>query len=156
MNINATLFIQWIPFLILAWFTARFIWPPITKALDERAHNIAAGLAAADRAKQELTSANQRVEQQLAATREESAKRLADTERLAASLIEDAKRRANEEGGKILAAAKADAEQQLVSAREALRDQVAVLAIKGAEQILRREVDGQVHAELLSRLKSEL
>ena len=156
MNINATLFIQWIPFLFLAWFTARYIWPPITKALDERAHKIADGLAAADRAKLELVSANQRVEQQLSATREESAKRIADTERLAADLIEDAKRRARDEAAKILATAKADADQQLVAAREALRDQVALLAVRGAEQILRREVDSQAHAELLSRLKTEL
>ncbi len=156
MNINASLFIQWIPFLFLAWFTARFIWPPITKALDERAHKVADGLAAADRAKLELSNATQRVEQQLAATREESAKRIADAERMAAGLVEDGKRRANEEAAKIMAAAKADAEQQLVSAREALRDQVAVLAVKGAEQILHREVNTQVHAELLSRLKTEL
>jgi len=155
-NINASLFIQWIPFLFLAWFTARFIWPPITKALDERAHKIADGLAAADRAKLELSNANQRVEQQLAATREESTKRIADAERMAAGLIEDAKRRAVEEAAKIMSAAKADAEQQIVSAREALRDQVAVLAVKGAEQILHREVNMQVHAELLSRLKTEL
>jgi F-type H+-transporting ATPase subunit b len=155
-NINASLFIQWIPFLFLAWFTARFIWPPITKALDERAHKVADGLAAADRAKLELSNANQRVEQQLAATREESTKRIADAERMAAGLVEDGKRRANEEAAKILAAAKADAEQQLVAAREALRDQVAVLAVKGAEQILHREVNIQVHAELLSRLKTEL
>ncbi len=156
MNINASLFIQWIPFLFLAWFTARFIWPPITKALDERAHKIADGLAAADRAKLELSNANQRVEQQLAATREESTRRIADAERMAAGLIEDAKRRAVEEAAKIMAAAKADAEQQVVTAREALRDQVALLAVKGAEQILHREVDTQVHAELLARLKNEL
>ncbi len=156
MNINATLFIQWIPFFILAWFTARFIWPPITKALDERAQKIADGLAAADRAKQELVTANKRVEQQLSATRDESAKRIADAERMAAGLIEDAKRRANEEAAKIQAAAKAEAEQQLIAAREALRDQVALLAVKGAEQILRREVNSQVHADLLSRLKTEL
>jgi len=155
-NINASLFIQWIPFLFLAWFTARFIWPPITKALDERAHKVADGLAAADRAKLELSNVNQRVEQQLAATREESTKRIADAERMAAGLVEDGKRRANEEAAKIMAAAKADAEQQLVAAREALRDQVAVLAVKGAEQILHREVNIQVHAELLSRLKTEL
>jgi len=113
-------------------------------------------LAAAGRAKLELSNANQRVEQQLAATREESTKRIADAERMAAGLIEEAKRRAVEEAAKIIAAAKADAEQQVVAAREALRDQVALLAVKGAEQILHREVDTQVHAELLSRLKTEL
>ena len=156
MNINATLFIQWIPFLILAWFTARFIWPPITKALDERAKKIADGLAAADRAKLELSSANKRVEEQLSAVRDENAKRVADAERLAATIVEDAKRKAAEEGAKIVAAAQAEAQQQVIAAREQLRDQVAVLAVKGAEQILRREVNAQVHAELLAQLKTDL
>jgi len=155
-NINATLFIQWIPFLILAWFTARFIWPPITKALDERAKKIADGLAAADRAKLELTNANKRVEEQLTAARDENTRRLADAERLAATIVEDAKRKAAEEGAKIVAAAQAEAQQQQIAAREQLRDQVAVLAVKGAEQILRREVNAQVHADLLAQLKTEL
>lgn len=156
MNINATLWIQWIPFAILVWVTAKFIWPPLAKALDERAKKIADGLAAADRAKLELADANKRVEQQLSATRDEASKRLADAERLGASMVEEAKRRANDEAAKILAAAKADADQQLVQAREQLRDQVAVLAVKGAEQILRKEVNVQAHADLLTRLKSEL
>lgn len=156
MNINATLWIQWIPFAVLVWVTAKFIWPPLAKALDERAKKIADGLAAADRAKLELADANKRVEQQLSATRDEATKRIADAERLGASMIEEAKRRASDEAAKILAAAKADADQQLVQAREQLRDQVAVLAVKGAEQILRKEVNAQAHADLLSRLKSEL
>lgn len=156
MNINATLWIQWIPFAILAWVTAKFIWPPLAKALDERAKKIADGLAAADRAKLELADANKRVEQQLSATRDESARRLADAERLSASMVEEAKRRAADEAAKILAAAKADAEQQVVQAREQMRDHVAMLAVKGAEQILRREVDARTHADLLAQLKSEL
>lgn len=156
MNINASLFIQWIPFAVLVFVTMRFIWPPITKALDERAAKIREGLAAADKAKAELANANLRVEQQLAATRDESTKRLADAERLAASIVEEAKKRASDEAAKIIAAAQADAEQQLVQAREQLRESVATLAVKGAEQILRREVDAGVHADLLSRLKTEL
>jgi F-type H+-transporting ATPase subunit b len=155
-NINASLFIQWIPFIILAVFTAKFIWPPITKALDERAAKIADGLAAADRAKAELTNANTRVEQQLAAARTDAAKRLADAERLAQQIVEEARSRANDEGAKIIAAAKAEAAAESVRARDALRDSVASLAVKGAEAILKREVDAGVHAELLSRLKNEL
>lgn len=156
MNINSTLFFQAIVFLILVWFTMKFVWPPIVKALDERAQKIADGLAAADRAKSELASANQRVEQQLAASRNETASLLADAERRAQAIVDDAKARANTEAEKILAQAKADAEQQVVQAREALRDQVAVLAVKGAEQILRKEVNPAVHADLLGRLKAEL
>ncbi len=156
MNINSTLFLQAVVFAILVWFSMRYIWPPITKALDERARKIADGLAAADKAKSELAQANQRVEQQLVAARDDASKRLADAERLAQSIVEDAKTRANEEGAKIVAAAKAEADQALVQAREALREQVAALAVKGAEQILRREVNASVHADLLSQLKTEL
>ena len=156
MNINATLFIQILVFGVLVWFTMKFIWPPITKALDERAQKIADGLAAADKAKSELASANARVEQELSQSRNETATRLADAERRAQAIIEEAKARATEEGNKIIAAARAEAEQQAVQAREALREQVAVLAVKGAEQILRKEVNAGVHADLLNRLKTEL
>ena len=156
MNINATLFLQAVVFAILVWFTMKFVWPPIVKALDERAQKIADGLAAADKAKSELASANKRVETELAASRNETASRLADAERRALGIIEEAKARATEEGNKIIAAAKAEAEQQTVKAREALREQVAVLAVKGAEQILRKEVNAGVHADLLNRLKTEL
>jgi F-type H+-transporting ATPase subunit b len=155
-NINATLFLQAIVFAILVWFTMKFVWPPITKALDERAQKIADGLAAADKAKSELSSANKRVESELATSRTETAARLADAERRGQTIVEEAKAKATEEGQKIIAAAKADAEQQSIKAREALREQVAVLAVKGAEQILRKEVNAGIHADLLGRLKTEL
>ena len=156
MSINATLIVQMIVFAILVWFTMKFIWPPITAALDERARKIADGLSAADKAKAELAQANKRVEEQLSAARNDAAQRLADAERLAQSMVEEAKGRASDEGAKIIAAAKAEAEQQVIQARETLREQVAALAVKGAEQILRKEVNPTVHADLLSRLKTEL
>ena len=156
MSINATLFVQAIVFLILVLFTMKFVWPPIAKALDERAQKIADGLAAADRAKSELAAADQRVKTELAAASNETATRLADAERRAQAIIEEAKARAAEEGNKIVAAARAEAEQQAIQAREALREQVAALAVKGAEQILRKEVNAGVHADLLNRLKTEL
>ena len=156
MNINGTLVAQAIVFALLVLFTMKFVWPPIAAALDERASKIAEGLAAADKAKSELSVANKRVEEELAKSRNESATRLADAERRAQLLVEEAKQRANEEAAKIIAAARTDAEQQLVKARESLREDVAVLAVKGAEQILRREVNASVHADLLGRLKTEL
>ena len=156
MSITGTLIIQIIVFLLLVAFTMKFVWPPIAKALDERAQKVADGLAAADKAKSELAAANQRVEQELAATRNQSAQRLADAERRAQTIVEEAKSRASEEGAKIIAAARAEAEQQTVQAREALRDDVAKLAVRGAEQILRKEVNPAVHADLLNRLKTEL
>ena len=156
MSINATLIVQMIVFAILVWFTMKFVWPPITAALDERARKIADGLSAADKAKSELSAANKRVEEQLAVARDDAAKRLADAERLAQQIVEEAKTRASDEGAKIVAAAKAEAEQEAVKAREALREQVAALAAKVAEAILKREVNAGVHAELLGRLKTEL
>ena len=156
MSINATLFVQAVVFLLLVLFTMKFVWPPIAKALDERAQKVAAGLAAAEKAKAELSSANQRVEQELTASRNETASRLADAERRAQQIIDEAKSRATEEAAKIVAAARDEAEHQTVRAREALREQVAVLAVKGAEQILRKEVNAGVHADLLQRLKTEL
>ena len=156
MSINATLFVQAIVFLLLVLFTMKFVWPPIAKALDERAQKIAAGLAAAEKAKAELASANQRVEQELVKSRNETTNLLADAERRAQQIVEEAKGRATSEANKIVAAAHAEAEQQSVRAREVLREQVAALAVKGAEQILRKEVDAGVHADLLNRLKTEL
>jgi len=155
-SITGTLIVQMIVFAILVWFTMKFVWPPITAALDERAKKIAEGLSAADKAKADLAVANKRVEEQLSAARDDAAKRLADAERLAQSMVEDAKGRASEEAAKIIAAARAEAEQESMKAREVLRDQVAGLAVKGAEAILKREVNAGVHAELLSRLKTEL
>jgi F-type H+-transporting ATPase subunit b len=155
-NINATLILQAIVFAILVWFTMRFIWPPLTKALDERARKIAEGLAAADKAKADLAAADRRVEDELARARTETASLRADAERRAQAIIEEAKARATDEGNKIIAAAHAEAQQQSVRAREALRAQVAALAVRGAEQILRREVNASVHADLLDRLQTEL
>ena len=156
MSITGTLIVQMIVFLILVGFTMKFVWPPITAALDERAKKIADGLSAADKAKSELSAANKRVEAQLSAARDDATKRLADAERLAQQMVEEAKGRASEEGAKIIAAARAEAEQESVKAREVLREQVAGLAVKGAEAILRKEVNASVHAELLGRLKAEL
>ncbi len=156
MSITATFIFQMIVFLILVWFTMKFVWPPITAALDERAKKIADGLSAADKAKAELSNANRRVEEQLSTARTHATQRLADAERLAQTMIEEAKTRASEEGAKIIAAAKAEANQEAVKARESLREQVAALAVRGAEQILKREVNAGVHAELLTRLKGEL
>jgi F-type H+-transporting ATPase subunit b len=155
-SINGTLVAQAIVFALLVLFTMKFVWPPIAAALDERAGKIADGLAAADKAKSELSSANKRVEEELAKSRTETAARLADAERRGQAMVEEAKAKATEEGNKIIAAAKAEADQQTVKAREILREQVAALAVKGAEQILRKEVNAGVHAELLGRLKTEL
>ncbi|KQY00078.1 MULTISPECIES: F0F1 ATP synthase subunit B [Massilia] len=156
MNLNATLFAQFVVFFILVVFTMKFVWPPLMKALDERAERIANGLAAADRGKAEMAAAEKRIAAELAATRDESTKRIADAEKRAAAIIEEAKQQASVEAARIIEGAKADAEQQITRAREELRGQVATLAVAGAEQILKREVNAAAHADLLNRLSTEL
>jgi len=155
-SITGTLIIQIVVFLLLVGFTMKYVWPPIATALDERSAKIAEGLAAADRAKSELAAANAKVDEELAKSRQQIVGLLADAERRAQAIVDEAKHRANEEANRIIAAARDDAEQQSVRARETLRDQVATLAVKGAEQILRKEVNAGVHADLLNRLKTEL
>ncbi|MDB5764340.1 MAG: synthase subunit [Herminiimonas sp.] len=156
MNLNATLFAQFVVFFILAAFTMKFVWPPLMKALDERAQKITDGLAAADRGKAEMAAAEKRVQVELASARDEGQKRIGDAEKRAQGIIEDAKKTASEEAARIIAAAKADAEQQVTKARETLRGEVATLAVRGAEQILKREVNAAAHADLLNQLKTEL
>lgn len=156
MNLNATLFAQFVVFFILAGFTMKFVWPPLMKALDERARKIADGLAAADKGKAEMAAAEKRVQAELASARDEGQKRVADAEKRAQGIIEEAKKTASDEAARIIAAAKADAEQQVNKAREALRGDVAALAVKGAEHILKREINAAAHADLLNQLKTEL
>ena len=156
MNLNATLFAQLVVFLILAWFTMKFVWPPIMKALDERAGKIADGLAAADKARAYLAHAGQKATEELRNARESAAVARSAAERQVAKMIEDARN----EGSAIVKAAREAAEAEAAvaaqRARESLRDQVATLAVAGAERILRKEINAQAHAELLTQLKSEL
>lgn len=156
MNLNATLFAQFVVFFILAVFTMKFVWPPLINALDERAKKIADGLAAADRGKADLAAAEKRVQAELATARDEGQKRIGDAEQRAQLIIEEAKKTASEEAGRIITNAKAEAEQQVTKARELLRGEVATLAVKGAEHILKREVNAAAHADLLNQLKTEL
>jgi F-type H+-transporting ATPase subunit b len=155
-NINATLLVQIVVFAALWWFTARFVWPPITTALDERSKKIADGLAAADKAKADLQAAEQRVETELKKARESATEVRAVAEKQASGVLEEAR----SEAARIVAAAKKAAEEEAAlaaqRAKEQLRDQVALLAVAGAERILRREIDAGKHADLLSNLKNEL
>jgi F-type H+-transporting ATPase subunit b len=155
-SINSTLIAQMIVFLILVWFTMKFVVPPIMNALDERANKIAAGLAAADRAKLELNEAHKRVDAELAQSRNDNQVRLAEADKQAAAVIADARKTAETEKSRILAEAKAEAEQEVQRARDALREQVAALAVKGAEQILKVEIDATRHVALLDELKAQL
>ncbi|MDK4573989.1 F0F1 ATP synthase subunit B [Kingella kingae] len=156
MNLNATLIAQIIVFFILVGFTMKYVWPPIAKALDERADKIAEGLAAAERGKSDFEQAEKKVAELLTEGRTQVAEMVANAEKRAAQIVEDAKVQAATEAACIAAQAKADVEQETNRAREALREQVATLAVKGAEAILRREVNESQHAQMLSALKQEL
>ncbi|MDP3620819.1 MAG: F0F1 ATP synthase subunit B [Polynucleobacter sp.] len=156
MNLNATLFAQMIVFFILWWVVARFVWPPLVKALDERATKVAEGLAAAERGKADLASASKLAEQELSRAKQEGSQRVAEAEKRAQLSADEIRSNAQAEAARIIAQAKQDAEQQVTRAREVLRAEVATLAVRGAEQILRREVDAKTHAALLDQLKAEL
>jgi ATP synthase, F0 subunit b len=155
-NLNATLVFQMLVFFILAWFTMKFVWPPLMKSIEERRLKIAEGLASAEKGKTELLQAEARISQIEAAAKAENQARLAQAEKQAAALIEQARKEAEAERARILEQARQEAQQEAQRARESLRDAVAELAVKGAEEILKREVNAQVHAELLGQLKAQL
>ncbi|MDO9243478.1 MAG: F0F1 ATP synthase subunit B [Rhodocyclaceae bacterium] len=156
MNLNATLFAQFVVFFILAWFTMKFVWPPIMKALDERASKIADGLAAADRAKTDLALAERRATDELRKARESANELRGGAERQGALILDEARAEANRIIAAARTAAEGEADVAAQRAKEALRDQVALLAVAGAEKILRKEINPAAHAELLSQLKAEL
>jgi F-type H+-transporting ATPase subunit b len=156
MNINFTLFAQAATFAIFIWFTAKFVWPHLMRAIEARQKQIAEGLAAAERGKQDLEQAAVRTADMLRDARQQAQEILAQADRRASQIIEEAKHAASEEGARLVAGAKAEISQEVSRAREALRSQVAALAVAGAEQILRREVDTKTHAELLASVQSQL
>lgn len=156
MNINLTLFAQAATFAVFIWFTAKFVWPHLSRAIDARQKHIAEGLAAAERGKQELEQAAVRSADLLREARQQAQDILALAEKRAGQIIDEAKIAASAEGARLVAGAKAEIEQEVSRARETLRTQVAALAVAGAEKILRREVDAKAHADLLATVQSEL
>lgn len=156
MDINMSLVGQMITFAVLVWFSMKFVFPALNHALDERAKRIADGLAAADQGQASMAIAEKRAAEALASARDEASQRVADAEKRAQMVADEIKANAKAEADRIIAQAKAEADQQLTQARDALRAQVADLAVKGAEQILKREVNASAHADLLKRLETEL
>lgn len=156
MDINASLIGQAITFVVLVLFTLKFVWPPLVKALDDRAAKIADGLAAADRARQDLDNAEKKAAERLREAKQHAAEIIAQAEKRAAQLVDEAKEGAKQEGERLIAGAQAEIGQQIQHAKEVLRQQVAELAVAGAEKILQREVDQTKHAEILASIKTGL
>lgn len=156
MNINFTLISQAVAFSVFIWFTIKFVWPPLLRAIEERQKQIADGLAAGERGKKELELASQKSSEALKEAKQRAAEIITQAEKRATEIIEEAKDNAKVEGERILTGAKAEIDHEVFAAKEALRQQIAELALAGASKILRREVDAKVHADLLASIEEEL
>ena len=156
MDINLTMIGQAIAFAIFVWFTVKFVWPPLMSAIENRQKAIADGLAAAEKGKLELAQADKKTTEVLGEARGRANEIVSSAEKRAAQMVEEAKVAAKAEGDRIVAGAKSEVDQEVFRAKATLREQVAALAVAGAEKILRREVNSQAHADLLTQLKQEL
>ncbi|MCJ8338450.1 MAG: F0F1 ATP synthase subunit B [Pseudomonadales bacterium] len=156
MNINLTIIGQIIAFFFFVVFCMKYVWPPITAALEERKKKIAEGLDAADRAERDLLAAKEQAEADMQDSKEQSAAIIEQANKRASQIVDEAKEAAHVEAERIKLAAQADIEQEVNRAKETLRTQVAVLAIAGAEKILEATVDEAAHAKLVDKLAAEL
>jgi F-type H+-transporting ATPase subunit b len=156
MNLNVTLVAQAVTFFVFIFFCAKFIWPPMIKAIEARQKQIADGLAAGEEGKQSLERSAKQAEEQIAQARGRANEIVAQAEKRVTQMIEEAKNSAKAEGDREKAAAKSEIEQEVSRAKETLRTQVAALAVAGAEQILKREVDAKAHADLLAAVQRQL
>ncbi len=156
MNIGLTLVSQAVAFFLFVWFAAKFVWPPLMRAIETRQKQMAEGLAAAETGRVELQQAARRSDEELKGARDRAQEIVAQAEKRAAEIVDEARTVARSEGERLVAGAQAEIDQTVSRARETLRDEVAALAVAGAEQILRREVDRTAHAELLAQLRRDL
>jgi F-type H+-transporting ATPase subunit b len=156
MSLNFTLFAEAAVFLAFIWFTVKVVWPHMLRAIEQRQKTVADGLAAAEQGRKSLETSTRQAEESVKQGRERAAEIIAQAEKRAAQVIDEARATAKAEGDREKAAAKADIQQEASRAREQLREQVAALAVAGAEKILRREVDAKAHADLLDGIKKQL
>jgi F-type H+-transporting ATPase subunit b len=156
MNINFTLLMQAAAFAAFIWFTAKFVWPPLMRAVETRQKQIADGLAAADEGRKSLANAEKRIADLVGEARAKAGDIVAQGEKFRQETVEQAKAEAKAEADRIVAAAKAEIAQEVARAKEDLRHQVSSLAIAGAEKILKREVDAKAHADLLAEIQRQV
>lgn len=156
MDINATIIGQFITFAILVWFTMKYVWPPITKTLHEREKKIAAGLEAAERSKRELEMAEHKAFSLIRDAKQQASHIIEQANLHSAQLVEEAKGQAKLEGQRIVELAQSEIEREISQAKEALKAQVAKLAVTGAEKIIQRNLDPAVHDDLLNKLAAEI
>lgn len=156
MNFNLTLIAQAVTFAILIFVIVKFVWPPLLKAIETRQKEIADGLAAAQEGKSALENASKKSEATLNEAKQKASEIIAQAEKRANEIVEEAKGTAKAEGERIIESARSEIEQEVNRAKEGLRAQVSVLAISGAEKILRKEIDAKAHTAILTQLAAEL
>lgn len=156
MNLNATLLGELIAFAVFVLFCMKFVWPPLIGAIEARQQKIADGLAASDRAEQDLRLVQEKVKQQLVEAKTQASALIDQAKKREQQIIDEASVKAQSEREKILAQAKAEIDAERIKAREELRKQVAVLAVAGAEKILQRSIDAAAHSDILEKLVAEL
>ncbi len=156
MNINATIIGQAIVFLILIWFSVKFIWPPLMKAIEDRQKKIADGLAAAERGQKELHQASGDAQAIVDEAREKALKIVDQANRRSSEIIEDARSTAISEGQRLVGDARQEVALEQARARDALRKDVGTLAVAGASRLLEREIDPKAHADLIEKLAREI
>jgi F-type H+-transporting ATPase subunit b len=156
MNINATLIGQSIAFFIFVLFVMKFVWPPLVAALEARRATIADGLAAAEKGRHEHELAEKAAEKHIKAAKEQAAEILAQAQKRAGEVVEEAKGDARTEAERIRTAAVAEIDQEVNRAKEHLRQQVASIAVAGAEKILKREIDMKAHGDLVNELIAQI
>jgi F-type H+-transporting ATPase subunit b len=155
-NINLTLIVQTVMFIVLIWFTMKVVWPMILGPMDERSRKIAAGLAAAEKGKAELASANERAEAIMREARERAGQIIDQAQHRANDMVEEAKGTATTEGARLLAAAQEQIDLAAAQARESLRRDVAQIAVSAASKILEREIDPRTHSDLIDKLAAQI
>ncbi len=156
MNINLTLIIQMIVFLLLVFFTMSFIWPPLMRAVEERQKKIAQGLAAADRGEQELQKARESAEAILREARERAGQIIDQAQHRANDILEQARASASQEGQRLVASAQQQIGLEASRARESLRREIGEIAVAAASKLLEREIDPRAHEELISKLAAQI
>lgn len=156
MNINATMLGQMIAFAFFVWFCMKYVWPPLTAALAERQKRIADGLEAAEKAGKDLEQTQEKVAEQLKEAKMQAASIIDQANKRATQIVEEAKNQGREEGQRMITGAQAEIEQEVNRAKEQLREQVASIAIAGAEKILEATIDEAAHAKITAKLAESL
>lgn len=155
-DINATFIVQCFVFFILCWFTAKFVWPPLRSAIDERNKQIADGLSAADRAERELANAKKAAEGELNEAREQASGIVETANKRAIQMVDEAKETAITEGERLKAAAQAEIDQEVSRAKEMLRKEISTLSVEGASKVLGKEIDQAAHSDIVDSLAAKL